>query len=76
MVQTKSFTPSPSHLATDSQSVRFSVNIFSWDFLAAGARKYFFSNGPETALSGLGLKCVWRNGSKVSLFLNLGISWG
>jgi len=49
MVQIKPFTPNPNHLATNSQSVRFSVNIFSWDVFVAGSEN-IFSTGPVTAL--------------------------
>jgi hypothetical protein len=44
------FRPSPRHLATDSQSFLFSVNIFSHSAFGGGTRKNF-SPGPELAFS-------------------------
>ena len=43
--------PSPSHSATESQSFRFSVQIFRRSALAGGPDT-FFSPGPEPAVGG------------------------
>jgi hypothetical protein len=43
IVQINPFTPSPSHSATDSQSFRFIVKIFSRSALARGPEKNFFT---------------------------------
>jgi hypothetical protein len=51
-VQINPFTPRPSHSATDSQSFRCSVNIFSLSSHAGEAQKKKISPEPKPALGG------------------------
>ena len=58
-LQINPYRPSPSHSATESQSFRFSVNIFGRS-APAGGPKHFFSPGPEPALGGPGFHRHWQ----------------
>jgi hypothetical protein len=51
MTQINLFRPTPSHSATDSQYIRFCIQIFSWYALARGPEKKF-PPGNEPALGG------------------------
>jgi hypothetical protein len=55
IVQIHAFRPNPSHSATDSQSFRFSVKIFSWSALDGGQKKYFH-RGPNPLSAALEIR--------------------
>jgi len=56
-VQINPFRTIPSHSATESQSFRFSVNIFSRPALRGGGGIFSPSPGHEPVLDGLVLEC-------------------
>ena len=57
VVQINPFRPSPSHSATQSQSFRFSVKIFSRSALAGGARKKIWGARTRCRLSNGNVSC-------------------